>query len=170
MKKSRLWSVMLAMLLAPPAWADMQGVSSNEILIGSVQDLSGPIAALGKWVRNGMQMRVDEINAQGGIHGRKIKLLMEDSAYDPKKAVLAVQKLVNQDKVFMVVGHMGTAHNNAAMPIQFEKNIANFLPTTGARDMFEPLHPLKFALLPPYFSTMQVQNSVLSKSIQHFFH
>ncbi|MCE2870701.1 MAG: ABC transporter substrate-binding protein [Oxalobacteraceae bacterium] len=164
MKKSRLWSVMLAMLLAPPAWAEMQGVNSNEILIGSVQDLSGPIAALGKWVRNGMQMRVDEINAQGGIHGRKIKLLMEDSAYDPKKAVLAVQKLVNQDKVFMVVGHMGTAHNNAAMPIQFEKNIANFLPTTGARDMFEPLHPLKFALLPPYFSTMQVQTPELYKA------
>ena len=116
MKKSKLWSVILAMLLTPSAWAEMQGVSNNEILIGSVQDLSGPIAALGKWVRNGMQMRVEEINAQGGVQGRKIKLLMEDSAYDPKKAVLAVQKLVNQDKVFMVVGHMGTAHNNAAMP------------------------------------------------------
>ena len=70
MKKSKLWSVILAMLLTPSAWAEMQGVSSNEILIGSVQDLSGPIAALGKWVRNGMQMRVEEINAQGGVQGR----------------------------------------------------------------------------------------------------
>jgi len=164
MKKSRLLIAVLTLLLASPAWAQMQGVSSNEILIGSVQDLSGPIAAIGKWVRNGMQMRVDEINAQGGVNGRKIRMLVEDSAYDPKKSVLAVQKLVNQDKVFMVVGHMGTAHNNAAMPIQFEKNIVNFMPTTGSRDMFEPPHPLKFGLLPPYFSTMQVQTPELYKS------
>jgi branched-chain amino acid transport system substrate-binding protein len=164
MKNSKLWIVIAAMLLVPSAWAQVQGVSSNEILIGSIQDLSGPVSSIGKWVRNGMQMRVEEINAQGGVHGRKIRLLVEDSAYDPKKSVLAVQKLVNQDKVFMVVGHMGTAHNNAAMPIQFEKNIVNFMPTTGSRDMFDPPHPLKFALLPPYFSTMQVQTPELYKA------
>jgi branched-chain amino acid transport system substrate-binding protein len=50
-----------------------------------------------------MLLRVDEINEQGGIHGRKIKLLIEDSGYDPKKAVLAAQKLVNQDKIFAMV-------------------------------------------------------------------
>ena len=66
MKKSKLWSVIVAMLLVPSAWAQMQGVSSNEILIGSVQDLSGPISALGKWVRNGMQMRVEEIMRRVG--------------------------------------------------------------------------------------------------------
>ena len=66
-----------------------QGVSKNEIVLGSIQDLSGPIAGFGKQVRLGMILRVDEINEQGGINGRKIKLVVEDSAYDPKKAVLA---------------------------------------------------------------------------------
>ena len=70
-----------------------QGISKNEILIGSIQDLSGPLAGYGKQARNGMQMALEEINETGGIHGRKIKLLIEDSAYDPKKAVLAAQKL-----------------------------------------------------------------------------
>ena len=79
-------------------------------MIGSIQDLSGPIAGFGKQARLGMLLRVDEINEQGGINGRKIKLLVEDSAYDPKRAVLAAQKLVNQDKIFMMVGHIGTAH------------------------------------------------------------
>ncbi len=54
MKNSKLWSVIAAMLLVPSAWGQVQGVSSNEILIGSIQDLSGPISSIGKWVRNGM--------------------------------------------------------------------------------------------------------------------
>ena len=96
-----------------------QGISKTEIVLGSIQDLSGPIAGFGKQVRQGMLLRVEELNEQGGVNGRKIKLLIEDSAYDPKKAVLAAQKLVNQDKIFAMVAHIGTATNNAAMPVQF---------------------------------------------------
>ena len=97
------------------SWANAQtqGVSKNEIVIGTIQDLSGPLASYGKWIRNGLQLRLDEVNEQGGIHGRRVKLIVEDSGYDPKRAVLAAQKLVNQDKVFLVAGHLGTAQNNA---------------------------------------------------------
>jgi branched-chain amino acid transport system substrate-binding protein len=132
-----------------------QGVSKNEIVLGSIQDLSGPIAAFGKQSRNGMLLRIDEINEQGGIHGRKLRLLVEDSAYDPKKAVLAAQKLVNQDKIFAMVAHIGTAQNMAAMPVQFEKNVINFMPLTAAREMYEPFHRLKFALLSSYYDQVR---------------
>ena len=118
--------------LAPLALAN-QGVSKTEITLGSIQDLSGPLAGFGKQIRLGMTLRVDELNEQGGVNGRKIKLLFEDSAYDPRKAVLAAQKLVNQDKIFAMVGHIGTAQNMAAMPVQFEKNVINFFPVTAAR-------------------------------------
>ena len=140
----------LAQSKAPP-----QGVSKDEILIGSIQDLSGPIAGFGKQVRNGMLLRVDEINEQGGISGRKLKLLVEDSAYDPKKAVLAAQKLVNQDKIFIMIGHIGTAQNNAAMPVQFEKNVINFFPVTAAREMYEPLNRLKYSFAATYYDQMR---------------
>ena len=76
-----------------------------------------------------MNLRVDEINEQGGVNGRKLKLLVEDSGYDPKRAVLAAQKLVNQDKIFAMLGHLGTAQNMAAMPVQFQKNVINFFPS-----------------------------------------
>jgi len=135
--------------------AQSQGVSKNEILVGSIQDLSGPIAAFGKAVRQGMLLRVEEANEQGGIHGRKLKLIVEDDGYDPKKAVLAAQKLVNQDKVFIVVAHTGTAQNNAAMPIQFEKNVINFMPVTAAREMYEPLNRLKYSFAVTYFDQMR---------------
>ena len=69
-------SALALALAAGTVQAQQQGVSKTEILIGSIQDLSGPIAAFGKQTRNGMQLRVDEINEQGGINGRKLKLLV----------------------------------------------------------------------------------------------
>src|SRR5882672_12511919 len=143
---------------APP-----QGVSKDEIVVGSIQDLSGPIAGFGKQVRNGMLLRVDEVNEQGGVNGRKLKLLVEDSAYDPKRAVLAAQKLVNQDKIFIMAGHIGTAQNLAAMPVQFEKNVINFWPLTAAREMYEPFHKLKYSFAVPYYEQIRVMLPLLVK-------
>jgi branched-chain amino acid transport system substrate-binding protein len=136
--------------------AQQQGVTKTEILIGTIQDLSGPLAGYGKQARNGMQLRINEVNEQGGVHGRKLKLVVEDSGYDPKKAVLAAQKLVNQDKIFIMAGHLGTAQNNAAMPVQFEKNVVNFMPLTAAREMYEPTNRLKYALLSSYYDQMRI--------------
>jgi branched-chain amino acid transport system substrate-binding protein len=145
------------------ALAQSQGVSKTEITLGSIQDLSGPIAGFGKQVRLGMMLRVDEANEQGGVNGRKLVLKVEDSAYDPKKAVLAAQKLVNQDKIFAMVAHIGTAQNLAAMPVQFEKNVVNFFPVTAAREMYEPFHKLKYSFAATYFDQMRLAAPQLVK-------
>ena len=145
-------------LTSPLVLAQSQGVSKNEILIGTIQDLSGPLAGYGKHLRNGMTLRIEELNEQGSIHGRKLKLAIEDDGYDPKKSVLAAQKLVNQDKVFIMAGHIGTAQNMAAMPVQFEKNVINYFPLTAAREMYEPFHRLKYSFAATYYD--QVRNSV----------
>ena len=142
-------------LTATYSGAQSQGVSKTEILVGTIQDFSGPLAGYGKQVRSGMTLRVEEVNEQGGVHGRKLKLAAEDDGYDPKKAVLAAQKLVNQDKVFIMVGHLGTAPNMAAMPVQFEKNIINFFPITAAREMYEPFHKLKYSFAATYYDQMR---------------
>ncbi|WP_296449369.1 ABC transporter substrate-binding protein [Rhodoferax sp. UBA5149] len=161
-------TLLALMALAATLAGAQQGVSKTEIVIGTIQDLSGPLAGYGKQARNGMQLRVDEINEQGGVHGRKLKLLIEDSGYDPKKALLAAQKLVNQDKIFIMAGHIGTAQNNAAMPVQFEKNIINFMPLTAAREMYEPVNQLKFALLSSYYDQMRLMlpKMVKDKSVK----
>src|SRR5918993_5079256 len=162
----KTWRAALAATLglaALGASAQQQGVSKNEIVIGSIQDLSGPIAGFGKQVRLGMMLRVDEINEQGGVNGRKLKLLVEDSGYDPKKAVLAAQKLVNQDKIFIMAGHIGTAQNNAAMPVQFEKNVINFFPVTAAREMYEPFNRLKYSFAATYYDQVRTTMPKLVK-------
>src|SRR5437868_12937660 len=154
----RLILTLLAGLCASAAIAQTApGVTKNEIVIGTLQDLSGPLAGYGKQIRNGMLMRVEEANETGGINGRKIKLLIEDDGYDPKKAVLAAQKLVTQEPgIFAMVGHLGTAPNMAAMPVQFDKGVINFFPITAAREMYEPLNKLAFANAATYFDHMRV--------------
>jgi branched-chain amino acid transport system substrate-binding protein len=148
---TKLTILAAAATLAWSAQAQQQGVTKDQIVLGSIQDLSGPLAGFSKPARNGMQMRVDEINAAGGVHGRKIKLVVEDSGYDPKKGLLAAQKMVQQDKIFAMAGTIGTAVAMASMPILFEKNIPHVFPLTGAREMYEPLHKLKFSFASPYY-------------------
>jgi branched-chain amino acid transport system substrate-binding protein len=157
-------AVALALALsAPLALAQGQGVTKDEIVIGSIQDLSGPLAGFGKQDRLGMMLRVDEVNEQGGINGRKLRLIVEDSGYDPRRAVLAAQKLVNQDKIFAMVAHIGTAQNMAAMPIQFEKNVINFFPITAAREMYEPYHRLKYSFAATYYDQIRHAAPKLAK-------
>lgn len=145
----------LAGLSAGAAIAQTQGVSKNEIVIGSMQDLSGPIVAFSKQFKNGMEMRVEEINAQGGIHGRKLRLIVEDHGYDPRKAVLGAQKLVQRDRIFAMIGTIGTPTALASMPILFEKNVPHLFPLTAARQMYEPLHRLKYSFAAPYYDQMR---------------
>ena len=159
--KHKIAALAVLALAASLAGAQTQGVSKNEIVIGTIQDLSGPLAGYGKQARNGMLLRIDEVNEQGGIHGRKLRLIAEDDGYDPKRAVLAAQKLVNQDKIFIMAGHLGTAQNLAAMPVQFEKNVINFFPITAAREMYEPFHKLKYSFAATYYDQMRTTLPVL---------
>ena len=153
--KFKTTAALATLALASTVSIAQQGVSATEITLGSIQDLSGPLAGFGKQARLGMMLAVDELNETGGVNGRKLKLLVEDSGYDPKKAVLAAQKLVNQDKIFIMLGHIGTAQNMAAMPVQFDKNVINFFPITAAREMYEPFHKLKYSFAATYYDQMR---------------
>jgi branched-chain amino acid transport system substrate-binding protein len=162
--KKTLTAVLAAAWLATGPANATQGVTKNEIVLGSIQDMSGPLASYSKPLVNGMRMHIDEINEAGGINGRKLKLIVEDSGYDPKKGVLGAQKLVQRDQVFAVVGTIGTAVNLAAMPVQFEKNVLNFLPLTAARQMYEPLSPLKWSFAAPYYEQVRAGTKYMIKN------
>ncbi|MGX1007938.1 branched-chain amino acid transport system substrate-binding protein [Bradyrhizobium japonicum] len=131
------------------------GISASEIVIGTHQDLSGPIKGWGVPVSNGMKMAVEEVNAAGGVNGRKIRLVVEDSGYDPKKAVLASQKLIERDKIFAMVGPMGSPTVLAAQDILLDAGVIQLFPLTAAEFTFKfdpakPQERLKFNNLLPY--------------------
>lgn len=99
-------SCLLAMTVAAPvAFAQQQpGVTSDAIRIGSFGALTGPGYLYGKLVMNGVEVVFDEVNAAGGVNGRKLQLIREDDRCDPAAAIGAVQKLVHQDQVFALIG------------------------------------------------------------------
>jgi branched-chain amino acid transport system substrate-binding protein len=122
----------------------VKGVSDTEILIGSHNDMSGPLALIGTAAINGARMRFDETNASGGIHGRNIRFIVEDTQYQVPRAIQAANKLINRDNIFAMFLGMGTPMNNAILPMLTEKNIPNLFPISGARSMIEPFRKLQF--------------------------
>jgi branched-chain amino acid transport system substrate-binding protein len=176
MLKTGLLGAALA-VTAGPALAQTkvtnQGISEKEIIIGTHQDLSGPIKVWGVPVLNGMKLAVDEINAKGGVQGRLLKLIAEDSAYEPRKAVLATQKMVERDKIFAMIGPMGSPTVLAAQDILFEAGIPQLFPLTAAEftykfDASKPQERLKFNNLLPYVESTRaiVKHMIPEKKIQ----
>ena len=132
-----------------------RGVTDNEIVLGTYTDVSGPIAIWGVGAVNGARMRFDEINEMGGVHGRRIRFVVEDTSYQVPKAIQAANKLINRDKVLAMLLSVGTPTNNAVMPQQFEQGVPNLFPVSGARAMVEPFHALKFTQRGIYYDEIR---------------
>jgi ABC-type branched-subunit amino acid transport system substrate-binding protein len=140
----------IAACAAAAAQAQVKGVTPTEIRMGTHVDLSGPLTFWGVPMRNGHILRIEEQNAKGGVHGRKLTLIAEDNAYDPKKGVLATQKLIQKDEVFAMVGVLGTPIALASMPMVLDAGVPHMFPGSPHRAMFEPYHKLKFTLAAAY--------------------
>jgi branched-chain amino acid transport system substrate-binding protein len=134
----------LALAGAAAAQKETRGVSKTEIVLGMHTDLSGPAATYGVSSSNAVKMRFDEVNDKGGIHGRKIRLVVEDTQYQVPRAVQAGAKLINRDHIFAMVAGLGTPMNNALFKDQFDAGVPNLFPLSAARSMYEPFHKLKF--------------------------
>jgi branched-chain amino acid transport system substrate-binding protein len=146
--------VILAGAVAAPALAE-DGVTATEIVLGTHTDLSGIAAIWGVGAAEGARMRFDEENDKGGVHGRKIRLIVEDHGYQVPRAVQAANKLINNDKIFVMLGALGTPMNNAVLGDQLAKGVPNIFPFTAARSMHEPHHPLKFAQFSTYYDQVR---------------
>jgi branched-chain amino acid transport system substrate-binding protein len=136
--------VVVALAGAAMAQKETRGVTPTEIVLGMHTDLSGPAATYGVSSSNAVKMRFDEVNDKGGIHGRKIKLIIEDTQYQVPRAVQAGSKLIHRDRIFAMVAGLGTPMNNALFKDQLEAGVPNLFPLSAARSMFEPFHRLKF--------------------------
>src|SRR5213593_1839241 len=136
--------LIVALALTGVALAQTRGVTPTEIVLGMHTDLSGPAATYGVSSSNAVKMRFDEVNDKGGIHGRKIKLIVEDTQYQVPRAVQAGAKLINRDRIFAMVAPLGTPMNNALFKDQFDAGVPNLFPLSAARSMYEPFHKLKF--------------------------
>lgn len=147
------WGTFGLGLTAPAAHA--AGVSDKEIVIGTHMDLSGPVAAGMPQLRNGTQMRFDELNEAGGVHGRKVKLIVEDNAGQPQQAVRAVDKLIRKDEVFAMVNPFGSGANAAVVKRTVDEGVIYFAPwaASAVLQQISGKSPRLFTTVPDYHTT-----------------
>ncbi|MGY4286001.1 ABC-type branched-subunit amino acid transport system substrate-binding protein [Bradyrhizobium sp. LM2.7] len=108
------------------------GVSDDAILFGQAAALEGPSSALGQRMRQGIVAAFTEINAKGGVHGRKLRLLSRDDGYDPDRSVAQTLRLIEEDKVFALIGAVGTPTAIATIPITSARGVPFIGPFSGA--------------------------------------
>jgi branched-chain amino acid transport system substrate-binding protein len=120
-----------------PAWAE-NGVSADKIVLGQPAALDGPAAELGQGMREGLLAAFAEVNNAGGVNGRRIELISADDGYDPNRSIVAAKKLINDDKVFALVGSVGTPTSAAVQPIATAAGVPLIGPFTGAEFLRDP--------------------------------
>ena len=130
-----LLTLLVALFLGCAGREPTPGVTDSEILIGNIQDLSGPMKELGMALPHGSNLYFNYINGKGGIHGRKIKMVIEDHQYNPQKAVAAAKKLVEQNQVFCFYQVIGTSPCEALRPTLEEYEIPLIAPATQSGTM-----------------------------------
>ncbi len=119
------------LLLALPVRAEL-GVTEREIVLGQSIAVSGTLATLGKQYSAGAQLYLDAVNENGGVHGRKIRIVSLDDGYETQRAIDNTKKLLKEDKVFALFTYLGTGITTAHLPIIVAERVPLFAPYTGA--------------------------------------
>src|SRR6476646_7667484 len=122
-----------------PLFAE-DGVFKDRIIFGQVAALNGPAHALGQGMREGILAAFEQANRDGGINGRKLELKSIDDSYEPEKTIEATKKAITEDKVFALVGAVGTPTSKAGQPIAPAAKVPFIGPFTGAEFLRNPFN------------------------------
>ena len=137
------------------------GVTDDAIRVGLITDLTGPLAFIGQEESAGVRLYFRHINDNGGIHGRKLELRVEDDGYRPPRSIAAFRKLVERDRIFCFAGNLGTSTVTATLPLLERERIPLIAPLTLSSTMHTPTKRYVFAIDPSY----DVQSWIIVKYI-----
>lgn len=158
-----LAAVVLATATLLPRPCDAQGVTPDSIVLGQAAVFTGPAAQLGIQMRNGIKAHLDYVNEKGGVHGRRIRLVTEDDGYEAARAPVATKKLIEEHRVFALIGYVGTPTTVAAMPVFSQARVPLVGPFTGAEALRAPFNRYIFHVRASYYDeTEKIVEQVLS--------
>ncbi|HVK54533.1 MAG TPA: ABC transporter substrate-binding protein [Burkholderiales bacterium] len=126
------------------------GVTDTTILMGQSTPLTGLAAGLGQEMTVGVKAYFDKVNKEGGVHGRKLELVTLDDGYEPARAEANTTQLIEQKKVFALIGYVGTPTSNAANPVFTKAKVPFIGPFTGAMSLREPFNRYIFNVRASY--------------------
>ena len=141
------------------------GVTKDRILFGQIAALEGPAQALGQGMRQGLLAAFAEANRAGGVAGRKLELKSADDSYEPQKMIEAMKKMLAEDKVFAIVGTVGTPTANAGLPIATEAKVPFIGPFTGAEFFRNPYSRYVVNIRTSYFQETEAWIEHLTKDL-----
>jgi ABC-type branched-subunit amino acid transport system substrate-binding protein len=127
------------------------GVTDRQVLVGQFAAFTGPAAQLGERLKVGIEAHFKAVNAQGGVLGRQLKLVTRDDGYEPERAKTAVRALIDEEKVFALIGSVGTPTGVASVPILTEAKVPLVGMFTGAEALRVPLNRYVFHVRASYF-------------------
>lgn len=163
MNKTLRWIAAALALAAAQGTAAENGVSADRILLGQSVALTGPAAQLGIQMRNGIKAYLDAVNAKGGVNGRKIELTTLDDGYEPARTVPNTKKLIAENKVFALIGYVGTPTSVPVIPIFSEAKVPFIGPFTGAEALRAPFNRYIFHVRASYYDeTDKIVEQVVS--------
>lgn len=154
---SRLLAVAIIILFFTCLSVSAADYSQNlqPILLGQSSALTGPAKDLGLELRGGLRAALAKLNDEGGVGGREVELLSVDDGYEPDKAIHNTLQLINDKKVFMLVGEVGTPTSKAVVPIAEKNKVPFFAPFTGAEFLRKPFSRYVINIRPSYFQEME---------------
>jgi branched-chain amino acid transport system substrate-binding protein len=152
-------------LTAGAAGAAENGVFADKIVFGQAAVLEGPAASLGLGMREGLNAAFGEVNRAGGVKGRKLELVARDDGYEPKKSIEVTRQLLEQDKVFALVGPVGTPTSAATQPIASEAGVPFIGAFTGAEFLRAPHKPAVVNVRASYFQETETMVERLTKDL-----
>src|ERR1700733_13136202 len=155
----------LVVSLAGGAAIAEDGVSENKIVFGQVAALSGPAQDLGQGMRQGILAAFDDANRHGGISGRTLELRSLDDGYEPEKTVEATQKIIGDDKVFALIGAVGTPKSKAGRPIATAAKAPFIGPFTGAEFLRDPYNRYVVNIRASYFQETEAWIDHLTRDL-----
>jgi branched-chain amino acid transport system substrate-binding protein len=155
----------LAALLPLPAWAADPGIAADKVVFGQAAVFEGGAASLGLGMREGLQAAFAEANKAGGVRGRKLELVARDDGYEPKKSIEVTRTLLEQDKVFALVGPVGTPTSAATLPIAAEQGVPFIGPFTGVEFLRNPHKPNVVNVRASYFQETETMVERLTKDL-----
>ncbi len=154
----------VTLAFASPAAAE-NGVTASKIVFGQVAALNGPAAALGQGMRDGLLAAFAEANKAGGANGRQFELISADDGYEPNKSIAAAKQLIDDDKVFALVGSVGTPTSAAVQPIAAEAGVPFIGAFTGAEFLREPYKANVVNVRASYFQETETMVEHLTKDL-----
>lgn len=142
--------LLLCLSLLTTASAATPGVTDTQIVIGQSAPLTGPAAQLGIRLRLGIEAYFKQVNAEGGVAGRSLKLVSLDDGYEPQRTVANTKTFIDAGDVFALLGYVGTPTTLAAKPLIDQAGIPLIGPFTGAMALRQPVDPYIFNIRASY--------------------